>query len=84
LFLQEKPLKQKANSIESEKNKMRDEYDFSNAKKNPYAKLLKKQVTINLDEDVVTFFKKQSDKVGIPYQTLINLYLRDCMVNERQ
>jgi uncharacterized protein (DUF4415 family) len=70
--------------MESEGNKMRDEYDFSNAKKNPYAKLLKKQVTINLDEDVVTFFKKQSDNVGIPYQTLINLYLRDCMVNERQ
>jgi uncharacterized protein (DUF4415 family) len=70
--------------MESEGNKMRDEYDFSNAKKNPYLKLLKKQVTINLDENVVTFFKKQSDNVGIPYQTLINLYLRDCMVNERQ
>ncbi len=63
---------------------MRDEYDFSNAKKNPYAKLIKKQVTINLDENIISFFKDQSENVGIPYQTLINLYLRDCMLNKRQ
>ena len=59
------------------------EFDFSKAIKNPYAKMLKKQVTINLDENVVSYFKKQSDSVGIPYQTLINLYLRDCIANKR-
>lgn len=69
--------------MESEEAKMRDEYDFSNARKNPYAKLLKKQITINLDESVVSYFKKESDSVGIPYQTLINLYLRDCVKTNR-
>lgn len=63
---------------------MRDEYDFSNAVKNPYAKMIKKQVTINLDENVVDYFKSQSENIGIPYQTLINLYLRDCVINNRQ
>lgn len=62
---------------------MRDEYDFSNGRKNPYAKLLKKQITINLDENVVSYFKQESDNVGIPYQTLINLYLRDCVKSNR-
>ncbi len=60
------------------------EFDFSKAVRNPYAKLLKKQVTINLDEKVVDYFKDQSDSVGIPYQTLINLYLRDCMASGRK
>lgn len=59
------------------------EFDFSKAIKNPYAKALKKPITINLDENVVAFFKKQSDSVGIPYQTLINLYLRDCVAKDR-
>jgi predicted DNA binding CopG/RHH family protein len=54
---------------------MRQEYDFSNAKKNPYASLLKKQVTIRLDEEVINYFKSVSDEVGIPYQSLINLYV---------
>lgn len=62
---------------------MREEYDFSNARKNPYAARLKKTITINLDENVIDYFKKESGNVGIPYQTLINMYLRDCMVNER-
>ena len=62
---------------------MRSEYDFSKAKKNPYAKVLKKQVTINLDEDVVRYFKEKSAEVGIPYQTLMNLYLRDCVKKGR-
>lgn len=64
---------------------MREEYDIVNLnpRKNPYAKMLKKQVTIKLDENVVMFFKNQSTNTGIPYQTLINLYLRDCMVNNR-
>ena len=57
---------------------MREEYDFSNARKNPYAKQLKKQITINIDIDAIEYFKKQSELVGVPYQTLINLYLKDC------
>ncbi len=57
---------------------MREEYDFSNARRNPYAKQLKKQITINIDIDAIEYFKKQSELVGVPYQTLINLYLKDC------
>jgi predicted DNA binding CopG/RHH family protein len=57
---------------------MREEYDFSKGKKNPYAKQLKKQVTIKLSEDAIAYFKEQAKDTGIPYQTLINLYLTDC------
>ena len=63
---------------------MRDEYDFSQAEKNPFAKRLKKQVTINLDNDTIDYFKAQSSISGIPYQTLINLYLSDCATQKRQ
>ncbi len=63
---------------------MRKEYDFSKAKKNPYASLLKKQITIRLDEDAIDYFKSISEKVGIPYQSLINLYLRDCAATQKQ
>ena len=56
---------------------MRKEYDFSNSAKNPYAKKLKKQISIRLDEDTITYFKGISEETGIPYQNLINLYLRD-------
>jgi predicted DNA binding CopG/RHH family protein len=63
---------------------MRQEYDFSNAKKNPYASKLKKQVTIRLDEEAINYFKSVSDEVGIPYQSLINLYLRDCATSQRK
>ena len=56
---------------------MRDEYDFSNAKRNPYAKKLKKQITINIDENTIDYFKVQAENSGIPYQTLINLYLSE-------
>ena len=59
------------------------EFDFSKAIKNPYAKSLKKPITINLDENVVRYFKKESDNVGVPYQTLINMYLKDCMAHNR-
>lgn len=62
---------------------MRDEYDFSKAVKNPYARKLKKQITIKLDTDTINYFKSQSIKVGIPYQTLINLYLKDCAINKK-
>ena len=63
---------------------MLPEYDFSNAKKNPYAKALKKQITINIDSNTIDYFKAQSEDVGIPYQTLINLYLKDCVANKRR
>lgn len=63
---------------------MKDEYDFSNARKNPYTKKAKKQITINIDCDTVDYFKNQSESSGIPYQTLMNLYLTDCAVREKQ
>ena len=63
---------------------MRDEYDFTGARKNPYAKRLKKRVTIRLDEPTIEHFKKLSAQMGIPYQTLINLYLRDCAETGRE
>lgn len=63
---------------------MRDEYDFSKAIKNPYASQLKKQITIRLDEESIDYFKSISEEVGIPYQSLINLYLRDCAASNRK
>jgi predicted DNA binding CopG/RHH family protein len=63
---------------------MRDEYDFSQSVSNPYLKKLKKQVTIRLEEEVVEYFKQLSEDVGIPYQSLINLYLQDCVRAERR
>lgn len=62
---------------------MREEYNFANAVKNPYAKQLKKQITINIDANTIDFFKTQSVSSGIPYQTLINLYLSDCASQKR-
>ena len=62
---------------------MRKHYDFSNSKPNPYAQKLKKQITIRLDEDTVEYFKAMAEKKGIPYQSLINLYLRDCAQEHR-
>lgn len=63
---------------------MKAEYDFSNARKNPYAKKLKQQITIKIDSDTIDYFKQQSESSGIPYQTLINLYLTDCAKNKKQ
>ena len=63
---------------------MKAEYDFTNAKKNPYAKRLKRRVTIRLDAPTVDYFKGLADETGIPYQTLINLYLRDCAEEKRE
>lgn len=63
---------------------MKNEYDFSNAKKNPYAKKLKKQITINIDSSTIDFFKDLAADTGIPYQTLINLYLADCAERKRK
>ena len=65
---------------------MRKEYDFSKMKgrKNPYAKRLKKQVTIRMGIDIIEYFKRMSEDTGIPYQNLINLYLRDCVQSSRK
>ena len=65
---------------------MRDEYDVMglNPRKNPYAKTLKKQITININNDTVEYFKREAVVTGIPYQTLINLYLTDCALKERK
>ncbi|MDS4071777.1 MAG: BrnA antitoxin family protein [Defluviicoccus sp.] len=63
---------------------MRKKYDFSSARKNAYASQLKKQVTIRLDEESINYFKSLSEEVGIPYQSLINLYLRDCAASHRK
>jgi hypothetical protein len=62
---------------------MRKEYDFDNARRNPYADRLKKAVTIRLDEETIAYFRGLSARTGLPYQTLINLYLRDCASNQR-
>ena len=65
---------------------MRKEYDFSRMKgrKNPYAKRLKKQITIRLGVDILEYFKELAEETGIPYQNLINLYLRDCVVSKKR
>jgi predicted DNA binding CopG/RHH family protein len=63
---------------------MKDEYDFSDSVQNPYFKKLKKQVTIRLEEEVIDYFKGLSEEMGIPYQSLINLYLQDCMRSQKK
>jgi len=64
--------------------KMRREYDFSKAQRNPYASRLKRQITIRMDEDTISYFKQLAQDIGIPYQTLINLYLRDCAASQKK
>ena len=65
---------------------MRDKYNIKelNPRMNPYSKKLKKQITININVETVDYFKNMSDQSGIPYQTLINLYLADCAANKRE
>ena len=65
---------------------MKSEYDLAKMKsrKNPYAKRLKKQITLRLDPEVIEYFKQKSEESGIPYQTLINLYLQDCRNTGRE
>ncbi|MEM6840333.1 MAG: BrnA antitoxin family protein [Cyanobacteria bacterium P01_C01_bin.120] len=63
---------------------MREEYDFTESVPNPYAQKLKEQVTICLEADVVDYFKALAEETDIPYQTLINLYLKDCMKAQRK
>jgi uncharacterized protein (DUF4415 family) len=65
---------------------MKAEYDFSTMKsrKNPYAAKLKRQVTIRMSDDIIGYFKEMAEDTGIPYQSLINLYLRDCVAHNRR
>jgi predicted DNA binding CopG/RHH family protein len=63
---------------------MRKKYDFTKAKKNPYARRLKRQITIRLDEPTIAYFKSLATELGMAYQALINLYLRDCAASRRR
>ena len=63
---------------------MRDEYDFSASVANPYVRKPHRQVTINLDDDVIVYFKEQGSQTGIPYQRLINLYLSQCVAEKKK
>ena len=65
---------------------MKEKYDIKdyNPRKNPYTKKLKKQITININVETVDYFKDMAEQSGIPYQTLINLYLSDCAENKRE
>lgn len=63
---------------------MKQEYDFNKSKKNPYTKKLKKAISIRLEESTIDYFKEMAGETGIPYQNLINLYLRDCAENHRK
>ena len=62
---------------------MKKEYDFSKGSKNPYTKKLKKQITIKLSDEVLNYFKALSEQTSVPYQTLINFYLLDCVKNKK-
>jgi uncharacterized protein (DUF4415 family) len=63
---------------------MKRSYDFSKSVRNPYLKKAKKQLTIRLDEDTINYFRELAEETGIPYQSLINLYLRECAVEKRK
>lgn len=63
---------------------MRKNYDFSKSRKNPYARRMKKQITIRIDEEAIRYFKAMAEERGIPYQSLMNLYLVDCAGSERK
>lgn len=63
---------------------MRKSYDFSKARRNPYAKRLKRQITIRLDQETIAYFQELSGEIGIRYQTLINLYLRECAATRKK
>jgi uncharacterized protein (DUF4415 family) len=63
---------------------MRKHYDFSEARRNPYARRLKKQVTLRIDEGTLAYFKRVAGETAIPYQTLINMYLRECAARKKR
>ena len=66
-----------------EDNTMRKEYDFTDAKPNPYIKKLRKQISIRIDIDTIEYFKRKAEETGIAYQNLINLYLTDCAIHSK-
>ena len=75
----------KENKVPNNKNEeMLPEYDFSTATKNPYTKVKKIQITINITEETVKYFKEQAGRTGIPYQQLMNLYLTDCAEKKKE
>jgi predicted DNA binding CopG/RHH family protein len=63
---------------------MRKEYDFSKSKRNPYSRMLKKQITIRIEAETIEYFKKLAEESGIPYQNLINMYLRECVHTQKK
>ncbi|MDP9805994.1 putative DNA binding CopG/RHH family protein [Trueperella bonasi] len=63
---------------------MRQEYDFSESQSNPYAERLRKPVTMNLDVANIEYFKGEAARTGVPYQTIINMYLTECRINQRK
>lgn len=63
---------------------MKDSYDFSKSTKNPYLSKAKKQLTIRIDEDTIAYFRNLAEESGIPYQSLINLYLRECATSHKK
>ncbi|OGQ08355.1 MAG: antitoxin [Deltaproteobacteria bacterium RIFCSPLOWO2_12_FULL_40_28] len=63
---------------------MKKEYDFSKSKQNPYSRMLKQQITIRLEKETISYFKKLAQEKGISYQNLINMYLRDCVSSHRK
>ena len=73
-------------NILKDEDEMLEEYDIENLnpRPNPYYQILKKQITININGETIDYFKKEASNVGIPYQTLINLYLTDCAKNKKK
>ena len=63
---------------------MRKEYDFSKSKRNPYSRILKKQITIRIEPETIAYFKKLAEESGITYQNLINMYLRECVRTQKK
>ena len=63
---------------------MRKEYNFANAKPNPYLKKLRKQISIRIDVDTIEYFKKRAEETGIAYQNLMNMYLSDCAIQSKK
>jgi predicted DNA binding CopG/RHH family protein len=63
---------------------MRNDYDFTKARRNPYARRLKRPITLRLDEPTIAYFKRLAQQMELPYQSLINLYLRDCAATGRR
>ena len=76
--MRERHLKGASQEMKTKDDYLEKEFNFNNAKKNPYASQLKKQITINISTEAIDYFKSESKRTSIPYQTLMNLYLTDC------